>query len=157
MNDMLLSQEQAQIPVICVKRRRRKRVRRTGCLLRIHRQSNKPPLLSILLENVQTLENKMGDLRGRLNPQRDIQNCNILCITELWLNDDIINILVIRCIGRIEQRRLVRQGGTGYVQLKSEVYIHLSQIHLYSVFHNSRHLILVKNPCLWSDRITTLF
>jgi hypothetical protein len=88
-NDILLSQEQAQIPVICVKRRQKKRVWSAGCLLRIRRQSNKPPLLSILLENVQTLENKMGDLRGRLNPQRDIQNCNILCMTELWLNDDI--------------------------------------------------------------------
>ena len=34
-----------------------------------------------------------------------------------------------------------------YIQLKSEVYIHLSQIHLNSVFHNSWHLILVKIPC----------
>ena len=30
------------------------------------------------------------------------------------------------------------------IQLKSEVYIHLSQIHLNSVFHNSWHLIKVK-------------
>ena len=34
------------------------------------------------------------------------------------------------------------------LQLKSEVYIHLSQIHLNSVFHNSWHLILVNMP--WS-------
>ena len=33
-----------------------------------------------------------------------------------------------------------------YLQLKSEVYIHLSQIHLNSVFHNSWHLIIVKIP-----------
>ena len=41
-------------------------------------------------------------------------------------------------------------------QLKSEVYIHLSQIHLNSVFHNSWHLNLSKN-CLRSVRIATLF
>ena len=35
-----------------------------------------------------------------------------------------------------------------YVQLKSEVYIHLSQIHLNSVFHNCWHVILVKIPVL---------
>ena len=39
-----------------------------------------------------SLENKIDDLRGRLNYQRDIQNCNILCFTESWLNDDTINI-----------------------------------------------------------------
>ena len=39
----------------------------------------------------------------------------------------------------------------------SEVYIHLSQIHLNSVFHNSWHLIQVQIPCLRSVRINTLF
>jgi hypothetical protein len=43
------------------------------------------------------------------------------------------------------------------IQLKSEVCIHLSQIHFNSVFHNSWHLILVKMICLRSVRITTLF
>ena len=43
------------------------------------------------------------------------------------------------------------------IQLKSKVYIHLSQTHLNSFFHNSWHLIQVKIPCLWSVRITTLF
>ena len=52
----------------------------------------------------------------------------------------------------------MRRGTWGrYVQLKSEVYLHLNQIHLNPVFHNSWHLILVKNPCLRSVRITTLF
>ena len=63
-----------------------------GCLLRICRQSNKPPLPSILLANVQSLDNKIDDLRRILNYQREIQNCNILCFTEVWLNDDTINI-----------------------------------------------------------------
>ncbi|CDQ56629.1 unnamed protein product [Oncorhynchus mykiss] len=91
-DDILLSREQAQIPGICVKRRQRKRGQRAVCLLRIRRQSNKPPLPSILLANVRSLEKEIDDLRGRLNYQWDIQNCNILCFTESWLNDDTINI-----------------------------------------------------------------
>ena len=48
---------------------------------------------SILQANVQSLDNKIVALRERLNYQRDIKSGNILCITELWLNDDNINIL----------------------------------------------------------------
>lgn len=44
------------------------------------------PLLSILLANVQSLENKLEDLRARVNFQRDILTCNILCFTKIWLN-----------------------------------------------------------------------
>ena len=56
---------------------------------RIRRRSNNPPLPSILLPNVQSLDNKIDELRRRLNYQQDIKNCNILCFTESWLNDDI--------------------------------------------------------------------
>ncbi len=42
-------------------------------------------LPSILLANVQSLENKMDDLRARISFQRDIRDCNILCLTETWL------------------------------------------------------------------------
>ena len=51
----------------------------------------------------------------------------------------------------------IRPHSTLQIELKSEVYIHLSQIRLNSVFHNFWHLILVKIPCLRSVRITTLF
>ena len=53
---------------------------------------SKPPLPSVLLANVQSLENKLDDLRLRLSYQRNIRNCNILCFTESWLNDDTENI-----------------------------------------------------------------
>ena len=89
-NNILLSREQAKIPVNCMRRRLRKRRQTAGCLLRIHRQSNKPPLSSILLAKVQSLEKKIDD--ARLNYRWDIQNCNILCFTESWLNDDTNNI-----------------------------------------------------------------
>ncbi|KAI5100996.1 gastrula zinc finger protein XlCGF28.1-like [Silurus meridionalis] len=41
---------------------------------------------SILLANVQSLENKVNDLRARIKFQRDILDCNLLCFTETWLN-----------------------------------------------------------------------
>ena len=47
---------------------------------------------NILLANLQSLENKIDDLRERINYQWDIQNCIILCFTESWMNDDIISI-----------------------------------------------------------------
>lgn len=48
----------------------------------------KLPLPSVLLAKVQSLDNKLDDLRSR----RDIKNCNILCFTESRLNDDTDNI-----------------------------------------------------------------
>jgi hypothetical protein len=39
-----------------------------------------------------SLDNKMTELLGRLNYQWDIKNCNILCFTVSWLNDDNTNI-----------------------------------------------------------------
>ena len=50
--------------------------------------SGKLPLPSILLANVQSFDNKLDEVRSRISYQRDIKNCNILCFTELWLNDD---------------------------------------------------------------------
>jgi hypothetical protein len=60
--DILLCRDKAQIPVISVKKRQRKRVRRVGCLVRIRQRVGKPPLPSVLLANVQSLENKLDDL-----------------------------------------------------------------------------------------------
>ena len=50
--DILLCQDQAQIPVISVKKRQRKRGRKAGCLVRISRRVGRPPLPSVLLANV---------------------------------------------------------------------------------------------------------
>ncbi|KAK3554489.1 hypothetical protein QTP70_024290, partial [Hemibagrus guttatus] len=50
---------------------------------------HRAPLPSILLANVQSLENKLDDLRARLKFQRDIQDCNLLCFTETWLNPEV--------------------------------------------------------------------
>ncbi|KAK1791170.1 hypothetical protein P4O66_002198 [Electrophorus voltai] len=45
----------------------------------------------ILLANVQSLDNKLDDLRARIKFQRDIRDCNLLCFTESWLNPMVPN------------------------------------------------------------------
>ncbi len=67
------------------RRRRKHRGRRAGIRNRLRIRAHSPPLQSILLANVQSLENKMDDLRARISFQRDIRDCNILCLTETWL------------------------------------------------------------------------
>jgi hypothetical protein len=47
-----------------------------------------PPLQSILLANVQSLDNKVDEIRERVAFQRDIRDCNILCFTATWLSRD---------------------------------------------------------------------
>ena len=59
---------------------------------RIRRRMSKLPLPSSLLANVQSLENKIDDLRLRLSYQRKLKKCNSLCSTETWLNDGMDNI-----------------------------------------------------------------
>ena len=46
------------------------------------------PLQSVLLDEVQPLDNKLDKVRSRISYQRDIKYCNILCFTESWLNYD---------------------------------------------------------------------
>ncbi len=67
------------------RRRRKRRGRRAGIRNRLRKRAHSPPLPSILLANVQSLENKMDDLRARISFQRDIRDCNIFCLTETWL------------------------------------------------------------------------
>ncbi|KAK1784036.1 hypothetical protein P4O66_004356, partial [Electrophorus voltai] len=45
----------------------------------------------ILLANVQSLDNKLDDIWARIKFQRDIQDCNLLCFTESWLNPAVPN------------------------------------------------------------------
>ena len=60
--------------------------------MRIRRRVANLPLPSVLLANVKSLKNKWDELKSQISYQRDIQNCSILCFTELWLNNDIKNI-----------------------------------------------------------------
>ncbi len=67
------------------RRRRKHRGRRAGIRNRLRERAHSPPLPSILLANVQFLENKMDDLIARISFQWDIRDCKILCLTETWL------------------------------------------------------------------------
>ncbi|KAK3569825.1 hypothetical protein QTP86_005842 [Hemibagrus guttatus] len=53
---------------------------------RLRARAHRTPLPSILLANVQSLENK-----ARVKFQRDIQDCNLLCFTKKWLNPAVPN------------------------------------------------------------------
>ncbi len=66
-------------------RRKKHSGKRAGIRNRLRKRAHSPPLPSILLANVQSLENKMDDLRARISFQRDIRDCNIFCLTETWL------------------------------------------------------------------------
>ncbi len=71
-------------------RRRKKHCGKcAGIRNRLRKRAHSPPLPSILLANVQSLENKMDDLRARISFQRDIRDCNILCLTETWLTSTV--------------------------------------------------------------------
>jgi hypothetical protein len=92
--DVLQIPEQALIPVIRWRKKLRFCGKRLACLVRICLVANLP-LPSVLLANVQSLENKWDELKACLSYQRDIKNCNILCFTESWLNDNMNNIQLV--------------------------------------------------------------
>ena len=69
----------------------RRRGRRSGLLVRLRRRAHHPPLLSILLANVKSLDNKVNEIRARVAFQRDIRDCNIICFTETWLTRDMLS------------------------------------------------------------------
>ncbi len=56
-----------------------------GIRNRLRKRAHSPSLPSMLLTNVQSLENKIDDLRARISFQWDIRDCNILFLSETWL------------------------------------------------------------------------
>ncbi len=66
--------------------RRRKRAKRAGVLVRLRRRAFRPPLPTILLANVQTLDNKLCELRARISYQRETRDCCVICLTETWMS-----------------------------------------------------------------------
>ncbi len=60
------------------RKRRRKRGKRSGVLVRLRRRPLRPPLPTILLANVQSL--------ARISYQRETRDCCIICLTETWMS-----------------------------------------------------------------------
>ncbi|KAK7888822.1 hypothetical protein WMY93_024382 [Mugilogobius chulae] len=67
---------------------KRRRGKRGGLHARLKARANKPPLPSLLLANVRSLENKMDDLRARITTQREVRECCALIFTETWLAEN---------------------------------------------------------------------
>ncbi len=64
----------------------RKRGKRAGVLVRLRRRAFRPPLPTILLTNVQSLDNKVCELRARISYQRETRDCCVICLTETWMS-----------------------------------------------------------------------
>ncbi len=71
------------------RRYKKHRGKSAGIRNRLRKRAHSLPLPSILLANVQSLDNKMDDLRARISFQRDIRDCNIICLTETWLTPSV--------------------------------------------------------------------
>ncbi len=64
----------------------RKRGKRAGVLVRLRRRAFRPPLPTILLANVQSLDNKLCELQAHISYQRETRDCWIICLTETWMS-----------------------------------------------------------------------
>ncbi len=64
----------------------RKRRKRAGVLVRLRRRPLRPPLPTILLANVQSLDNKLCELREHISYQWETRDCCIICLTETWMS-----------------------------------------------------------------------
>ncbi|GAA6066611.1 uncharacterized protein LOC113651616 isoform X1 [Tachysurus ichikawai] len=71
------------------RKRRRKRGKRAGILVRLKRRPLRPPIPTILLAKVQSLDNKLCELRACISYQRDTRDCCIICLTETWMSAEI--------------------------------------------------------------------
>ncbi len=67
------------------RKRCRKRGKRAGALVRLRRRAFRPPLPTILLAKVQSLDNKLCELRARISYQRETRDC-VICLTETWMS-----------------------------------------------------------------------
>ncbi len=54
--------------------------------IRLRRRAFQPPLPTILLANVQSLDNKLCELRARISYQRETRYCCVICLTETWMS-----------------------------------------------------------------------
>ncbi len=68
------------------RRRRRKIGKRAGVLVRLRRRAFRHPLPTILLANVQSLDNKLCELQVRISYQRETRDCCVICLTERWMS-----------------------------------------------------------------------
>lgn len=61
---------------------------------RLKARASRPPLPSLLLANVRSLENKLDKIRDRITTQREIRECCALIFTKTWLSDKVLECTV---------------------------------------------------------------
>ncbi len=76
----ILGTTKIEIPLF--RRRRRKGGKRAGVLVRLRRRAFRHPLPTILLANVQSLDNKLCELWARISYQRETRDCCVICLKE---------------------------------------------------------------------------
>ncbi len=127
------------------RRRRRKRGKIAGVLVRLRRRAFRHPLPTILLANVQSLDNKLCELRARISYQRETRDCCVICLTETWMSamvpDSAIEHRASPCTARIEQRS--SQG-------KAEVEVFVSILTTCGVMKGTYTLLNPSAPLIWN-------
>lgn len=68
---------------------KQRRGKRGGLHARLKARTSRPPLPSVLLAKVRSLENKMDELRTRIISQREIRDCCALILTETRQSNNI--------------------------------------------------------------------
>ncbi len=120
------------------RRRRRKRGIRAGVLVRLRRRAFRTPLPTILLANVQSLDNKLCELRARISYQRETRDCCVICLTETWMSAIVPDS---PCTARIEQRSSQGKAEEG-------VFVSISTTH--GVMKGTYTLLNPSAPLIWN-------
>ena len=68
---------------------RRQRGKRAGALARLRKRGSRTPLPGIFLTNVNSLCNKMDELRCLVAKNKDYHSAAVYAITETWLSEDV--------------------------------------------------------------------
>ncbi len=69
--------------------RKQKRGKRGGIRARLAANPHKPAILSIVLANVRSLDNKLDHIRLLRSTQRTVRDCCVFVFTETWLNNSV--------------------------------------------------------------------
>ncbi len=126
-------------------------------------RAHSPPLPNILLTNVQSLENKMYDLRASISFQWDTRDW-ILCLTETWLTTSVPdtavtqtdNFSVLR-IDRTAEASKTKGGGVGFMINKKWCDPRNISILSHSCLPHLEHLSVICRPFYLPCKISSIF
>ena len=67
----------------------RQRGRKGGVRARNKQRRFKPRLPTVILGNVQSLNNKMDEMRANVASIEDVRTCSLLCFTDTWIGESV--------------------------------------------------------------------